>query len=114
MTPLSVNETIKRLTELSGQRVSVKGRLSLEFEGTCVEHVPKSENLDTGAGTFGSSIWVDFDLTAINQSEQWLQQFDGRHVCLTGLLAAPDPEFGGCGHFSMWPAALIVDGISML
>jgi hypothetical protein len=109
--PLSVNDTIDRLTELAGQEVSLFGSLALDFEGTCINHIPKSECRDNGIGTYQSSIWVNFDLAAINQREQWLGQFDGRHVRLTGTLVAPLDGYDGCGHFSMWPAELNVKSI---
>jgi len=87
--PISVNDAIDRLPELAGQSVSILGWLSLEFEGTSINHIPKSESRDCGIGTSQSSIWVDFDLTAINPREEWLEQFAGRHVRITGELEAP-------------------------
>jgi hypothetical protein len=104
--PISVNDAIERLAELAGQNVSVFGSLSLEFEGTCINHIPKSEFRDDATEPYQSSIWVNFDLTAINQREEWLDQFDGRHVRLVGTLVAPLDGYDGCGHFSMWPAEL--------
>jgi hypothetical protein len=109
--PISVNDAIDRLPELSGQIVSVFGSLSLDFEGTCINHIPKTESRDDETGTYQSSIWVNFDLAAIKQREHWLDQFDGRHVRVAGRLAAPLKGYGGCGHFSMWPAELNVTAI---
>jgi hypothetical protein len=109
--PISVNDAIDRLIELAGQNVSVFGSLSLDFEGTCINHIPKTEIRDDGTGTSQSSIWVNFDLAVINQREQWLDQFDGRHVRVTGTLVAPLDGYDGCGHFSMWPAELNVTSI---
>ena len=111
LNPISVQDAIDRLAELAGQNVSVFGSLSLEFEGTCINHVPKSEARDAGAGTYESSIWVNFDLSAIKQRMQWLDQFDGRHVRVTGKLAGPLQGYEGCGHFSLWPAELNVTSI---
>ena len=111
LNPISVNDAINRLLELAGQNISVFGSLSLEFEGTCINHIPNAESRDDGTGTYQSSIWVNFDLAAINQREQWLDQFDGRHVRVTGKLAAPLDGYDGCGHFSMWPAELNVTSI---
>ncbi|MCA8989540.1 MAG: hypothetical protein KDA78_17970 [Planctomycetaceae bacterium] len=111
LNPISVNDAIDRLIELAGQNVSIFGSLALVFEGTCINHIPKTEYRDDGAGTYQSSIWVNFDLAAINQREQWLDQFDGRHVRLAGKLAAPLDGYDGCGHFSMWPAELNVKSI---
>ncbi len=109
--PISVNNAIDRLAELSGQTVSVFGSLALDFEGTCINHIPKSECREDGAGAYQSSIWVNFDLEAIKQREQWLDQYDGRHVRVDGKLLAPLAGYDGCGHFSMWPAELNVTAI---
>jgi len=103
---ISVNQAIEQLETLDGTVVEVYGAISLEFEGRCIMHIPRGEVTPDQ-----SSIWVDFDLNAIGQPEQWLKQFDGRHVRVTGILTAPDPLFGGCGHFSLWPAALLVTAI---
>lgn len=110
-TPISVNEAIDRLTELAGQAVSVFGSLALDFEGTCINHVPKTERRADEIGTYQSSIWVNFDLAAINQPEQWLDQFDARHVRLGGKLEAPIDGYDGCGHLSLWPGQLNVTSI---
>jgi hypothetical protein len=109
--PISVNDAIDRLTELAGQNVSVFGSLSLELEGTCINHIPKTESRHDGTGTYQSSIWVNFDLAAIKKREQWLDQFDGRHVRVMGKLVEPLDGYDGCGHFSMWPAELNVMAI---
>lgn len=114
--PISVNDAIDRLSELAGQEVVLVGSLALDFEGTCITHIPKNECRcrDDETCAFRSSIWITFDLTAINQREQWLGQFDGRHVRVTGVLHAPEKEFGGCGHFSLWPAEITVTAIEKL
>lgn len=109
--PLSVNETIDRLVELNGQKVSIFGILSLEFEGQCITHVPKSELRSNDIGNYASSIWANFDLDSIGQRKQWLDQFDGRHVRLDGILNTPCPGHDGCGHLSMWPAEVTVTAI---
>ncbi|MCA9044159.1 MAG: hypothetical protein KDA69_07565 [Planctomycetaceae bacterium] len=106
-----MNDAIHRLAELAGQKVSVFGTLSLEFEATCITQIPKTEVSEYDAGTYQSSIWVDFDLAAIKQPEQWLNQFDGRRVRVTGKLVASLDGYDGCGHFSMWPARLIAASI---
>lgn len=74
--------------------------------------LPKLENKDSHRGNFESSVWVDFDFEALSQGESWLLQFDRRHVVVTGTLESPDPEYGGCGHMSLWPAAILVNAIS--
>jgi len=109
--PISVNDAIDRLSELAGQRISLFGSLSLDFEGTCVSHIPKAERRGDGTSTYQSSIWVNFDIAAFKQLAQWLHQFDGRHVRLTGTLMPPLDGYEGCGHFSMWPAELVVTSI---
>jgi hypothetical protein len=113
MDALSVNAALAQLSELADAYVTLIGALSLEFEGQCINHVPRSECL--GCDEWGrdrSSIWVDFDLEAIGHDEQWLKQFDRRHVRVSGILKAPEPAFGGCGHFSLWPAELMIEAIS--
>ncbi len=106
--PIAVNDAIDRLTELAGQNVSVFGSLSLDLEETCINHIPKVESRDDGTGTHQSSIWINFDLAAINQCKRWLDQFDGCHVRVMGKLLEPLDGYDGCGHFSLWPAELHV------
>lgn len=108
MVEFSVNQAIERVSDLQGAVVSIYGALSLEFEGCCITHIPRAE---IRADWYQSSIWADFDLNALGQPAQWLKQFDGRHVRVTGVLAGPEPEFGGCGHFSLWPAKLVITAI---
>ena len=110
MKGLSVNEAIDRVLELNGQVVSVIGKLSLEFEGTCLYHIPRSE-WRSNRDPYHSSIWVAFDLAQLQQPHEWLDQFDNRHVLLAGVISAPLEDFGGCGHFSLWPAELRVSAI---
>ena len=113
MGSLSVNATIERLDELAGSDVTVFGQLSLEFEGQCISHLSRAERLpEPETGMYTSSIWTRFDLDAIGQREEWLMQFDGCHVMLRGLLHGPDPIYDGCGHFSLWPAGIVVRAIS--
>lgn len=111
MEHLSVNSAIERLSELDGQVICVVGALSLDFEGQCINHIPKAEVASSELGEYASSIWVKFDLEAIGCDHKWLEQFDKRHVRVVGMLRSPAPEFGGCGHFSLWPAELIVNAI---
>lgn len=111
MDDLSVNSAIEQVSTLNGKLVTIVGALSLEFEGGCIDHIPQSENINDDRGPYSSSIWIDFDLEAIGHNEVWLRQFDKRHVRVMGVLAAPLPEFGGCGHFSLWPAELMIKAI---
>lgn len=108
---LSVNAVIERINELDGQVVCVVGSLSLDFEGQCINHIPKSEVASGEQGKYPSSIWATFDLEAIGCDYKSLQQFDKRHVHLIGIIKAPNPKLGGCGHLSLWPAELIVKAI---
>ena len=113
MNTLSVNTAIERLTELNGSDVEIFGELPLEFESNCISHLPRTERLpDSDLGSYASSIWTRFDLDTIGQREQWLMQFDGRHVILRGTLYGPEPGYDGCGHFCLWPAGLVVRAIA--
>jgi len=113
MDTLSVNATLERLNELVGTDVAIFGQLSLEFEGHCISHLPRSERLpEYDSGLYASSIWTRFDLDAIGQREQWLMQFDARKVVLLGSLYGPDSGYDGCGHFCLWPAGLVVRAIA--
>ena len=109
--PISVNDTLQRLDTLSGQQITVYGKLSLDFEGTCLSHIPKSECHHDDGGQYPSSIWIDFDLEQIGQREQWLDQFDWRHVAIDGIISGPDVGYDGCGHFSMWPAEITATAV---
>ena len=100
MPDLSVNEAVERVVELNGTVVTVVGALSLDFEGQCINHIPRSQTLYDPDGLERSSIWVDFDLKAIGHPTEWLWQFDSRHVRVVGILTAPNPAVGGCRHFS--------------
>lgn len=111
LNPISVNAALDRLIELNGQMVNLVGELSLDYEGTCITHIPKSECHSEKVGTYQSGIWVNFDLAAMKQNEQWLQQYDGRHVRVEGRLSVPEKGFDGCGHFSLWPAEITVTKI---
>lgn len=111
MDDLSVNSAIEQVGTLNGKLVTIVGVLSLELESRCIVHIPRSENINDERGPYSSSIWIDFDLEAIGHNEAWLWQFDKRHVRVMGILAAPLPEFGGCGQFSLWPAQLMIKAI---
>lgn len=106
--PISVNEALDRLQELGGQTITIFGVLSLDFEGACISHIPKHERRDKGDGAYQSSIWTYYDLQTMNINEATLMQLDGKHVVLSGTLKGPEAGFGGCGHFSLWPAEIIV------
>lgn len=103
---LSVHEALDRIAEFDGRVVCIVGRLSLDFEDQCIDHIPAVEHREGGA--YQSSIWVFFDHQRIDLPADQLRQFDRRHVVIEGRLSAPDPQFGGCGHFSLWPAEILV------
>ena len=44
-------------------------------------------------------------------SREILEQYDGREVVLSGILRGPEFGFGGCGHFSFWPAEMDVSKV---
>jgi hypothetical protein len=108
---MSVHEALDQLSELKGCTVVIYGRLKLDFEDTCLDHLPQSEHREKTDRVDPSSIWASFDLNAIGHPEAWLNQFDRRHVEVAGTLIGPLPEFDGCGHFSFWPAEIIVTSI---
>lgn len=111
MDVLSVNEAIERLRTLDGEQVALFGQLSLEFEGTELIHLPKSERSDGQDGLYQSRVWTEFDMLAAERNEGQLDRLEGRQVILQGTLHAPNPEFGGCGHFALWPAKIRVASI---
>ena len=106
-----MNDAVEQIAALDGKVVSIVGALSLDFEGRCINHIPMSETIYGEFGESQSSIWADFDLEAIGHDVRWLRQFDKRYVRVLGVLAAPEPRFGGCGHLSMWPAEILIKAI---
>lgn len=57
MDTLSVNATIERFNELVGTDVAIFGQLSLDFEGHCIWHLPRSErSLEYDSGLYASSM----------------------------------------------------------
>lgn len=115
--PISVNEAIDRLEELDGQDVEIFGALSLEFEGTCITHIPRDERWDRhkgGCHHYGSSIWTNYDLDRMGVTEEALRQFDRRQIVDSGKLKKPAAGSAGCGHFSLWPTEMDVANVQKL
>ena len=116
---LSVNEAIEQLEDLASTNVEIYGVLSLEFEGTCLIHIPKNEHRpdelrESAIGNclmYGSSIWVEFRLKKRGGPREGVSSLDGQHIVARGRLKGPEARLGGCGHFSMWPAELMITNI---
>ena len=101
--PLSVNEAIEDLAALVGKDVSVSGLFTFEFENVSLEHWPKAERRDE----YQSSIWISTGTGSLQFDERVCKRLSGKRVVVQGTLCQPDPKFGGCGHFSLWPAAIL-------
>lgn len=104
MTPLSVNEALEKLDELAGTRIRVRGLLSFGFEDVSLNHLPAAER----AAGYASSIWLSEGPGAPALDEEGWRKLNGKIVLVEGILHAPEPTFGGCGHMSLWSAALVV------
>jgi hypothetical protein len=102
----SVNTILETLDQHAGQLVHTYGVISFEFEGNCIAHIPRAEIREGKDGVYDSSMWISYDLDELGVSHDQLDRFNLRQVEVQGYLSAPDPEFGGCGHFSLWPAEL--------
>ena len=112
---LSVNDAIDRLDELAGTQVAVCGLLRAEFEHLGLWHHPKAEQrIRDATGHMGSWLSLDAGDGSLRFSGVALRQLAGRRVMVMGTLRAPDPELGGCGHFSAAPAEIIVVSIDRL
>ena len=103
MVTFSVNEVIEHLDGLVGKDVSVRGMLSFEFENTSLSHVPLFER----APGYDSSIWLTVGTGSLRFDTKVCERLRGKVVIVEGTLAKPDPRFGGCGHFSLWPAEIV-------
>jgi hypothetical protein len=101
--PLSVNEVLDNLPNLVGREVSVRGILHYQFEDVAIYHSPTSEQ----RSVYGSSIWIDVGSGAFQFNESACEALDGTMVVIAGTLLGPDPSFGGCGHMSLWPGAIL-------
>ncbi len=101
--PISVNEAIQNLPALANQDISVTGVLSFDFEEVSISHWPKAERNDG----YMSSIWLSTGSGGLQFDRTACAQLSGKRVVVQGMLSAPDPRLGGCGHMSMWPAELV-------
>ena len=104
---LSVNEVIDNLNKYHGKNIYVRGVLTWEFENFSICHIPKSERKDE---SYGSSIWLSCS-PHLKFQDHVMQKLDYKTILVEGKVQAPDPEFGGCGHFSLWPAEIIATDI---
>lgn len=112
---LSVNEALDQLADLDGQPVAVQGILRFEFEHIAIWHYPKAQRRDDGPfGSNSSSIWLSAGCGSIRFTEGGLEKLDGHRVSVLGILHAPDPRLGGCGHMSGSPAEILVSAIDRL
>ena len=102
-TLLSVNAAVEQLTTLMGTDVQIRGILSFGFEDVAIYHHPKAERRDD----YKSSIWLEVGWGSLIFDEAVCRRLDGKLVDVQGTLFGPDPNFGGCGHMSLWPALLL-------
>jgi hypothetical protein len=109
---LSVNEALDQLQRLNGAPVAVYGILHFEFEHIALWHYPKAQRRDVEPfGWASSSIWLSTGSGSVQLDERGLKQLHGHRVSVLGILHAPDPHFGGCGHLSASPAEIVVSSI---
>ena len=101
--PLSVNGALLMLPTLDGMNVHLRGILHFEFEDVALYHHPKMERK---AG-YGSSIWLDIGTGCLGFNQDACSRLNGKLVIVHGILRSPDPNFGGCGHMSLWPAVVL-------
>ncbi|AYM97120.1 hypothetical protein EAG14_14795 [Acidovorax sp. 1608163] len=115
-TALSVNTALDELPTLVGQDVALEGVLRFEFEGTALDHFPKSERRDPqDDGPFeASSVWLSVGLGSLRFNEEQLRRWHGKRVTVLGTLLSPDANLGGCGHFSAFPAEVLARSIERL
>jgi len=103
MVTFSVNEAIEYLDGLAGKDISVRGLLTFQFENVSLSHVPLSER----APGYDSSIWLTVGNGSLRFDPKVCERLRGKVVIVEGTLIKPDPRFGGCGHFSLWPAEIV-------
>lgn len=100
-TALSVNTALDELPTLVGQDVALEGVLRFEFEGTALDHFPKSERRDPqDDGPFeASSVWLSVGLGSLRFNEEQLRRWHGKRVTVLGTLLSPDANLGGVATF---------------
>lgn len=102
---LTVNEILERFPTFNGRLTEVVGLLAWRFENQSLEHAVWAERSER------SKLWLEVDEETPVLDVELLTRWDGKRVIVTGVLRGPDPKFGGCGHFSLWPAELLVRSI---
>ena len=115
-TALSINAALDELPPLVGQDVALEGVLRFEFEGTALDHFPKSErrNPQVGGPSEVSSVWLSVGSSSLPFNEEQLRRWHGKRVTVLGTLLGPDANMGGCGHFSAFPAEVLAHSIERL
>ena len=103
MPTYSVNEAIESLDWLAGKDITVRGLLSFQFENVSLSHVPLADQ----APGYASSIWLSVGSGSLNFDERACERLHGKVVIVEGTLQGPSPNFGGCGHLSLWPAEIV-------
>ncbi|QET01767.1 hypothetical protein FOB72_06715 [Cupriavidus pauculus] len=113
---LSVNTVLDELATLVGKDVALVGILRFEFEGTALDHFPKSErrNAENGGPLEPSSVWLSVGSGALQFNEEQLRRWHGKRVTVLGTLLRPDGKLGGCGHLSAFPAEVLARSIERL
>lgn len=101
--PLSVNETIRRLVELAGSDVEIEGIFHFNPEDVAIYHFPAVEQNEG----YESSIWLEVGSGSFAFDTKICARLNGKRVSVRGKLMSPPPGFDGCGHMSLWPAALL-------
>ncbi|UMR29124.1 hypothetical protein MJ904_18760 [Massilia sp. MB5] len=101
--PVSVNEAISGLGELHDTDVEIEGILHFELEDVAIYHFPVAEQVNG----YDSSIWLAVGSGSLAFDPQICARLNGKRVSVRGKLLRPEPGFGGCGHMSLWPAAVL-------
>lgn len=113
---LSVNTVLDELATLVGQDVALVGILRFEFEGTALDHFPKSErrNTENGGPLEPSSVWLSVGSGALQFNEEQLRRWHGKRVTVLGHLAPSRCKARGGGHLSAFPAEVLARSIERL
>jgi len=96
----SVNAALDELATLAGQHIALEGTLRFEFEGTALDHFPKSERREAQyeGPLEPSSAWLSVGPGALQFNEEQLRRWHGKRVTVLGTLLGPNEKLGGCGH----------------
>lgn len=111
--PRTVNETLELLSVYDGRHTEVVGLLAWSFENQSLEHAVRAERGDAQTRATRSEIWLEVDEQTPELDDDLLERWSGKRVVVTGILKSPDPRFGGCGHFSLWPAAILIRSVRL-